>query len=148
MIDEAIRKRAVEILGRRAMSRRELIDKLTQKGEDREASEEVADWLVEVGLLNDADYAEMVVRHYAAKGYGQLRIQQELRRRGIDKELWDRALAEMPEEFDALDRFIQSRLRGEDPDRKEEQRVADALRRRGYNWDEISAGLRRYRDSL
>ncbi|MCL2369009.1 MAG: recombination regulator RecX [Oscillospiraceae bacterium] len=148
MIDEAIRKRAVEILGRRAMSRRELIDKLTQKGEDREAAEEVAHWLVEVGLLNDADYAEMVIRHYAAKGYGQLRIQQELRRRGIDKDLWDVALMEMPEEFDALDHFIQSRLRGEDPDRKEEQRVADALRRRGYNWEEISAGLRRYKDAL
>ena len=148
MMDEQVRKRAVELLGRRAMSRQELVDKLVSKGEEREAAEETADWLVEVGLLNDADYAGMVVRHYGAKGYGRLRIEQELRRRGIEKDLWDGAFTEMPEAFDALDRFIASRFRGETPDRSEEKRVADALRRRGYSWDEISAGLRRYLDGL
>ena len=145
---EALRKRALKLLDYRAMSRRELIDKLVQKGEDAEAVEEAVDWLVEMGLLHDAHYAEMVVRHYAAKGYGQKRIEQELWRRGIEKDLWHIALEELPNGDDAVDRFIQSKLRGEMPDQREEKRVADALARRGYNWDEINAGLRRYKETL
>ena len=145
---DALRERALAMLGRRAMSRRELIDKLIQKGESAEAAEETAQWLEKTGLLNDADYAELIVRHYAEKGYGRRRVEQELWRRGVDKELWVTALAEMPEGDDALDRFIQSKLRGSVPDRAEEKRVADALCRRGYHWDQISAGLRRYQESL
>jgi len=146
--EDALRRRALEILGRRPMSRRELIDKLIQKGETAETAGVAVDWLVELRLLDDAAYAEQVVRHYAAKGYGRQRVEQELWRRGIGKDLWDTALQEMPEENDALDRFIQSKLRGQEPDQKEEKRVADALCRRGYNWDEIRDGLRRYKDAL
>jgi len=145
---EALRKRALEMLGQRAMSRRALTDKLLQKGESAEAAEETADWLEEMKVLNDADYAELIVRHYAEKGYGRRRIEQELWRRGIEKDLWDTALREMPEGDDALDRFIQSKLRGDMPDPREKKRVADALCRRWYNWDQINAGLRRYQESL
>jgi len=146
--EDALRKRALQFLDRRAMSRRELIEKLVQKGEDKAAVEAAVDWLVEMGLLKDEHYAELIVRHYAEKGYGRRRIEQELWRRGIAKELWGVALQEMPEEDDALDRFIASKLRGEAPDPKEEKRVADALCRRGYSWDEIREGLRRYKDAL
>ena len=146
--EEALCRRALEILGRRAMSRRELIDKLVQKGEDESAAEAAADWLVEKRFLDDADYAAQIVHHYAGKGYGRQRVAQELWRRGIEKDLWDAALEERPAGDEALDRFIESKLRGRDPDKKEEKRVADALCRRGYNWDEIREGLRRYRESL
>jgi len=130
------------------MSRRELIDKLLQKGESEEAAELAADWLVEMRFLDDADYAEQIVRHYAAKGYGKKRLEQEFWRRGIAKELWETALLEMPDGDESLDRFIHTKLRGLDPDAKEKKHVADALARRGYSWDEIDAGLRRYKDSL
>ena len=36
-----------------------------------------------LGLLNDRAYAETLVRHYAAKGYGPYRLREELRRRGV-----------------------------------------------------------------
>ncbi|MCL2587894.1 MAG: recombination regulator RecX [Oscillospiraceae bacterium] len=146
--EDALRRRALEMLNRRAMSRRELMEKLVQKGETKEAAEATAEWIAEMRLLDDESYAEEIVRHYAAKGYGQKRIEQELWRRGIEKDLWDTALEAMPEEDDSLDRFIQLKLRGVDPDKKEEKRLADALARRGYSWDEISAGVRRYREGL
>jgi len=145
---ERIRKRAVQLLDRRAMSAKELMDKLTQKGEDPHQAEDAVHWLVEIGLLCDASYAEQVVRHYGDRGYGRRRIQQELWRRGVSRDLWEVALETLPEERDDLDRFIQAKLRGEIPDRREEKRVADALARRGYTWDEISAGMRRYLESV
>ena len=38
--------------------------------------------LEELGFLNDASYAEQVVRHYSAKGYGLRKLRDELYRRG------------------------------------------------------------------
>jgi len=148
VLQDELRKRALKLLDYRPMSRRELIDKLVQKGEEKEAAAEAVDWLIEVGLLNEGIYAEQVIRHYAAKGYGKHRIEQELWRRGVAKELWDGAFQEMPDGDDAIDRFIQSKLRGEAPDQREEKRVVDALCRRGYSWDEINQAMRRYKDSL
>ncbi len=138
------RARALKLLGFRAMSRRELVDKLTQKGESPEDAQEAADYLEELGYLDDAQYAASLVRHYAGKGYGPGRVRQELFRRGVPRELWEQALAELPEDTDAVDQLIRRRLQGGTPDRKELKKLTDALLRRGFGWGEIKSALARY----
>ena len=64
------RQRALRIIGARAMSVKELTDRLKEKGESPENAEDAAAWLQEMHLLDDAQYAAMCVRLYAAKGYG------------------------------------------------------------------------------
>ncbi len=138
------RERALELVSRRPLSRKELRDKLLEKGESEDTAEFCADWLTEHNFLDDARYAAAVVRHYAAKGYGAGRIRAELSRRGIDRELWEEALCAMPEADDKLDAFIASRLK--DPaDRAQVQKITNALYRRGYSWEEIRSALRRHR---
>ena len=142
MNDEA-KQRALKILERRDVSRKMLLDKLTEKGISNTDAEEVADWLCGLGVVNDERYAGLVVRHYAAKGYGRRRIRDELYRRGIDRELWDGALAELPETNDAVDRLLSVRLRGAvSPEAL--QRAQSYLLRRGYSWDEVCAATERY----
>ena len=137
------RNRAMELLSRRPMSEKELIDKLIRKGEDEETAADCARWLRENGFLNDESYAAAVARHYAAKGYGPGRVRAELSRRGVDRELWDDTLEAMPENTDKLDRFISSRLT--DPeDRDQIRKVSAALYRRGYSWEEIRSALGRF----
>lgn len=137
------RNRAMELLSRRPMSEKELIDKLIRKGEDEETAADCARWLRENGFLNDESYAAAVARHYAAKGYGPGRVRAELSRRGVDRELWDDTLEAMPENTDKLDRFIAARL--SDPeDRDQVRKVSAALYRRGYSWEEIRSALRRF----
>ena len=137
------RNRAMELLSRRPMSEKELVDKLIRKGEDEETAADCARWLRENGFLNDESYAAAVARHYAAKGYGPGRVRAELSRRGVDRELWDDTLEAMPENTDKLDRFISSRLT--DPeDRDQIRKVSAALYRRGYSWEEIRSALRRF----
>ena len=137
------RNRAMELLSRRPMSEKELIDKLIRKGEDEETAADCARWLRENGFLNDESYAAAVARHYAAKGYGPGRVRAELSRRGVDRELWDDTLEAMPENTDKLDRFIAARLT--DPeDRDQVRKVSAALYRRGYSWEEIRSALRRF----
>ena len=137
------RERALDLLSRRQMSCRELFDRLVQKGEDEQAASAAVQWLSDNRLMDDADYAASVVRHYAGRGYGATRVRSELSRRGIPRELWDEALGQMPENDDKLMNYIASRL--PDPgDRDQIRKVGAALFRRGYSWDEIRSALRRF----
>ena len=135
--------RALMILPARPMSREALRKRLIEKGETPDNAEACAEWLCQMGLINDAEYAGSVVRHYAAKGYGASRIKQELRRHGVSRELWDEAMSQMPEQDEYLARFLRSRLT--DPgNRAQVKKVSDALFRRGYSWDQIKHALNEF----
>lgn len=151
-----VRAKAVDYISHRPMSRKELTDKLTArppKGKDGRQQEplatpelagETADWLEDLGYLNDGEYAKTVARHYSAKGYGDRKVKDEMFRRGIPRRFWEAALAEAQPAESGVDAFLQKRFKGQAPDRKELKRAADALARRGYNWSEIREGLNRY----
>lgn len=135
--------RALRIINARPMSREELRKRLIEKGETPDNAEACAEWLCQMGLINDTEYAGSVVRHYAAKGYGASRIKQELRRHGVSRELWDEAMSQMPEQDEYLARFLRSRLT--DPgNRAQVKKVSDALFRRGYSWDQIKHALNEF----
>lgn len=137
------REKALELISRRPMSRKELMDKLTSKGETEDTAEYCAGWLEENGFIDEERYAAQIARHYASKGYGAGRVRAELSRRGLNRELWDEAMAAMPTGDDKLDRFIAARLK--DPeDRDEIRKVSSALYRRGYSWEQIRSALARY----
>lgn len=134
---------ALRALDRRDYSARELTRKLLDKGYEEAEAAAAVERLMELGFVDDARYAPLLVRHYAAKGYGAQRVKQELSRRGIARELWDAAMEEMPQQDDTVDRLLRSRLRSETPDRAEIKRASDYLLRRGYRWDEIKSALAR-----
>lgn len=137
------REKALELISRRPMSAKELRDKLIRRGESEDAADYCAEWLTENGFLDDASYSAAVARHYSAKGYGAGRVRAELRRRGVDRELWDGAIGSAPDSSDKLQKFIAARLR--DPnDREQLRKVSQALYRRGYSWDEIRSALNGY----
>ena len=147
--ESGLKDRALNLLTARPLSRKELIGRLMERAD---ATEEevgaVADELEGLGFLDDRTYAETLVRHYSAKGYGPYRLREELRRRGVPREYWDEVLEELDDPAEAIDAFLRQKLHGSLTDRKELKRVSDALARRGYHWSDISAALRRYDASL
>ena len=142
------KERALALLDRRDYSRAELLKKLLEKGVEEDEAAQAVDRLEELGFVDDARYAPIVVRHYAAKGYGARRVQQELARRGIPRELWDAAMEQMPAQDDTIDRLLQSRLRGVEVDRAALKRASNFLLRKGYGWDEIKSALERYHANI
>lgn len=136
--------RGAKMLGERPLSKKELTRRLQQKGESEGDALMAADWLEDIGALNDLEYARSIVRHYSSRGYGAQKLRFELQRRGIERELWDEALEEQDDPVDRVVRFLDSRLRGGKCDEKQLKRVTDALLRRGFRWEEVRAGLRRY----
>ena len=135
---------AADMIGSRALSKKELTRRLVKKGSDEADAQAAADWLEDIGAVDDAGYAAALVRHYGEKGYGPARVREELRRRGVDRELWDEALEEMPEAAEILDALIRKKCRGELSDPKEKKRVSDGLLRRGFAWSDVKAAMGRY----
>lgn len=137
------RQRAAELAAGRMLSRKELSDRLVKKGADPQEAQETAQWLADLGAVDDAAYAGVIARHYAAMGYGPGRVRQELQRRGVPRDLWEDALAQLPDPEEAIDKFLTAKLRGKTPDRATLQRLSAALQRRGFQWQDIRPALAR-----
>lgn len=131
------RVKAAQLASGRMLSRKELTDKLSRKGIDPGTAVETADWLESLGAVDDAGYAGVIVRHYGAMGYGAGRVRQELHRRGVPKELWDAALEQLPPPEEAIRKFLAGKLRGRGMTPEDSRRLAAALQRRGFAWQEI-----------
>lgn len=142
------RVKAAQLASGRMMSRKELADKLNRKGIAPDTAEEAVEWLTSLGAVDDAAYAGVVARHYAASGYGPGRVRQELQKRGVPRELWDDALAQLPDSADAIDRFLQKKLGGRTPDRATLKKLSDALLRRGFSWSDIRPALNRLGEEI
>lgn len=138
-------EKAINLLSYSRMSSRELKNKLVHKGIEFDTAEAVVEKLQDLRLLDDAEYAAAVARHYTSKGYGAARIRAEFSRRGIDRDLWEEALESAPQSDEKIDRFVQTKLK--DPhDRDQVRKVSAALARRGFSWDEIRSAIARYTD--
>ena len=134
------REYGIEALSRRLMSSGELRKKLIEKGYSLDTADYCVDWLNERGFLNDLSYAEAVVRHYSAKGYGAGRIRSEFVKRCINKDLWEQALCSLPDNSDTLEQLVAKKLK--DPsDREQVRKVSNMLYRRGFSWDEIKKAV-------
>ena len=139
-----IKTTAADLIGRRAMSRRDLEKKLQEKGASEAEARYAGEWLEAIGALDDAAYAAALVRHCGDMGYGPRRAREKLREKGVPQELWEEALEELPPDGGQIDRFLQNKLRGRAPDEKEKKRLTDALLRRGFSWSEVKSAWSRY----
>lgn len=144
MTAEETRKKALSLLERRDYGSEELCAKLVEKGAEPDEARAAVRYMVRVGFIDDERYAAMVVRHYAAKGYGVGRVREELRRRKLDRELWDAALAELPEPDETVDALLRAKLRGKAADRDAIRKAGAALVRRGFTWEAVKAATDRY----
>lgn len=142
------RVKAAQLASGRMMSRKELADKLNRKGIAPNTAEEAVEWLTSLGAVDDAAYAGVIARHYAASGYGPGRVRQELQKRGVPRELWDDALSQLPDSADAIDGFLKKKLGGRTPDRAALKKLSDALLRRGFSWSDIRPALNRLGEEI
>ena len=135
------RRRGAGMASGRMLSKKELTDRLTKKGASPEDAADTADWLEGLGAVDDAAYAGVIVRHYAAMGYGPQRVRQELHRRGVPRELWEQALEQLPPSGEAIRKFLRTKLRGRPLTPEDSRRLAAALQRRGFAWQDIRPAL-------
>ena len=133
--------RAVRIVSASSVSKRDLEERLIRKGEDPQQAKEAVEWMEELHLLNDRSTAEQVVHSCISKGYGLARAKQALFEKRIPKEYWEEALADYPDQWDKIEKFLRSRLDG-DSDQKQIKKAVDALIRRGHSYAAVRRVLK------
>lgn len=138
-----VKATAADLVGKRAMSRRDLERKLQDRGASETEARYAAEWMEAIGAINDADYAAVLARHCADLGYGPQRVREKLYEKGVPRELWDDALDTLPDRAGQIDAFLERKLRGRVPDQREKKRLCDALLRRGFSWGDIRAAWSR-----
>ena len=87
-----IRFAAMNLLARREHSLAEMRQKLRRRFADEAAVETELHKLVAENLQSDARYAESFARQRAIRGYGPLRVRQEMRDRGLPDQAISEAL--------------------------------------------------------
>lgn len=136
--EEVARALALRQLAAAPRSRAELARAMARKGVPAEVAERVLDRFTEVGLVDDAAYAEMLVRSkQSSRRLARRALAEELRRRGVDQEVAADALAQVSDEDEeqAARELVAKRLRGMaglEP-AVQRRRLAGALARKGYS---------------
>ena len=137
------RERALYLLDRRDYSFVEMFKKLRQNY-DEELCYRVMQRLVELGAINDRRYAEGLARHYMeVKLFGRRRAFQEMRVKGLTKEVIDIALEEYEEGVEErLRKLIEKKYLRIMTDEKGVNRAKNALVRYGYDYSDINKVFR------
>lgn len=135
--------RAVRIVSASSVSKRDLEQRLLQKGEDAQCAKNAVAWMEELNLLDDRKTAEQIVSRCISKGYGLSRAKQALYEKRIPKEYWEDVLADYPEQSEKIREFIAAHLPPE-PDQKATKKVIDALLRKGHSYSAIRRQLEQW----
>jgi regulatory protein len=138
--EEQARNLCLRLLTARARTRVELEGQLTKRGYPDDVSNRVLDRLTEVGLVDDADFAEQWVQSRRANaGKGKRALAAELRTKGVDDDVITAVLADIDAgaERQRAERLVRDKLRreklGDDDDNKIARRLVGMLARRGYS---------------
>lgn len=118
-------------------TRAELLTRMREKGSSIEVAELVAAECERQGLIDDVEYARMFVEsRRRTKGLGRHGLAQELRAKGVDRDVVDDALADIEDEDESEQArdLVRRRLGSVSglPRETQVRRLAGVLARRGY----------------
>jgi regulatory protein len=132
-----IRLAAMDLLARREHSVHELRIKLQRRFPDDERIDEQLSRLIEERLQSDMRFAASYVRQRISRGYGPLRLREELRERGVAEADGTAAMEELEIDWYALAAEVMHRKFGAiaPHDIKEKARRARFMQYRGFAMD-------------
>ncbi|HME78671.1 MAG TPA: recombination regulator RecX [Mycobacterium sp.] len=149
--EELARALCLRLLTARARTRAELAGQLAKRGYPDDLSARVLDRLTDVGLLDDADFAEQWVHSRRANaGKGKRALAAELHTKGVDNDVITSVLGGInpAAERGRAEQLVRSKLRREklgDDDARVSRRLVAMLARRGFGqtmaYDVVSVEL-------
>jgi regulatory protein len=143
-IDRAV-STAMRALEQRMQTSRELRTRLLRKGFDSEAIDGALAKLVDYGYLNDERFAELWIENRLAhRPRGKRMLEQELRQKGVDRQIVDETVAAMEiDDRSAALELAQKRLRSVQglPADEQRKKLTGILARKGFDFGVIRATL-------
>ena len=138
----AIRK-GTELLFYSSSSRKRLVERLRNKGIDRENAENAAYHLADIGVINEEGDVERQVELCLKKLWGKKRIYNELLAKGYEREHIVNALENISKEkmIENCALLIQKKHKSIPEDSDVRRKIVGSLVRYGYTFDEIKRAL-------
>lgn len=137
------RRKAMDYLARREHGRAELTDKLVRAGFEPGVAAAAVARLGEDGLQDERRFVENFVQSRIGQGKGPVRIQAELRQRGLDDGVLEDVLAAVEQDWFELARQVRARKFGaaRPGDFPEKARQMRFLQYRGFEPAQIQAAV-------
>ncbi len=153
VFDKALRQ-AMNRLNRRAMSRRDLGNKLRDLEYEEPVREAVLDHLTELNYLDDEAYGRALVEStLRRKPAGPQLLRQKLYQKGVDRSLIEKLVSEATDAQDLAPGAVElarkklATMQRVDPETRR-RRLYGLLARRGFNPDTISSVMSELADEL
>ena len=140
---------AIYYLTFRDRSRKELCDKLTEKGYEEAEITETIEKLMSYGYINDKRYATSYIRSQM-RGKGRRRITMELSSKGVDSEMTRELCTELvPDEAETVYDLLERRYGNLNfTDEGQMRRMYSFFARRGFRYEDIRRAVSEYRKNI
>ncbi|MBR3988523.1 MAG: regulatory protein RecX [Clostridia bacterium] len=140
------KEKALWLISYRDHSEGELRQKLS-KDYGEEAVDKAIEKLMELGFINDENFAKNYAESLSRKHLSQRQIQQKLRLKGIDKELSTETVEDLDlDEKQEIRALIEKKYIRKLSDEGDLRRTIAALQRRGFGYSDIKSVINEFRE--
>lgn len=141
VLAEPVRSSALRLLTRREHSKLELQQKLEARDYPAELIKTVIDDLANEDWQSNERFAEAYTRARIRKGYGPIRIQQELQQRGVEQTSLDAVAFELCGGWEALIQSVYTKKYGDERSGslQQQNKYWRFLQQRGFTSEQIQA---------
>ncbi len=145
--ESELRVAAINLLSRREYSRHELFQKLSPRSSSEAILEKILNRLEDAGYQSDQRFAESFLRSRINRGLGSMRIERELKDKGIGVDIVDQVLADDYDWFElAYSSGLKKSVALNLEDFKDKQKLFRYLAYRGFAMDQIQYAIEQYRE--
>lgn len=147
LTESELRVAAINLLSRREYSRHELYQKLIARTSSETVLEKILNRLEEAGYQSDLRFSESFLRSRINRGLGKMRIERELKEKGIQQDLIEQCFQTDTDWFElayesGLRKFHSLNL----SDYKEKQKAFRYLAYRGFSMEHIHFAVENYQE--
>lgn len=149
---QAAKEYAFLLLKFRMRSEKELVNRLKRKKFDEDVIKDALFFLKEKRFLDDVLFSKLWLQERLKKPYGLVRLRQELKLKGIPKEIIDTQVELLKDDYceeeivSRLAKDRSSKLKGVEPD-KARQRIYGFLLRRGFSAQSVTEAVKRLKSN-
>lgn len=140
------REYALRLLEYRERSEQEIKERMARKNYDERLIKSTIEFLKNHNLVNNRRFARMWTESCLRRSYGRWKVQADLNKKGIDKEIIEEVLRESYSKVDEIQMAL-ALIQKKWPSLKKEEnallrRVSDFLKRRGFPFEVIAEVIR------
>ena len=135
----------MDFLARREHTGKEILSKLQNRVESVELLKTEIDKLEEEGLIDNKRFAEQYIYSRSLRGYGPLRIEQELKQRGVNENVSQPIMHDIDWNSFAIE-VLKKKTDGIFPDEtKQILKIKKFMNYRGFNFNQIEEAFSSYK---